>query len=252
MPGCANALVTETDIVVGQVAHIEAAEPGGPRFEPTSTDEIRRSLRNLILLCPSCHLMVDTDVGDFPAQKLRTIKAQHESTDGKKLFELDERVLRSVRDEMETYWQYVEQLHRDAHVLPELAVPIMAERSFIELMEEAHALIASVEAVGSTIAENDERASSELRELLVRQGAHPATVDALSGTENPFADRHWELTSLTLPNLTARLSMLLRRLELLYLEEYVGTHPSDRVAFDRLADAKATFSELAVSAGLRD
>lgn len=47
-PGCTHELVTSRNIFVGQVCHIEAANQGGQRFNPNSTDEQRRSFENLL------------------------------------------------------------------------------------------------------------------------------------------------------------------------------------------------------------
>lgn len=61
-PGCAREILTYESgepLVDVQIAHIAAAEPGGPRFEPDMTDEQRRSIDNLILLCQAHHNLVD-------------------------------------------------------------------------------------------------------------------------------------------------------------------------------------------------
>ena len=38
-PGCPNAIVSNTGILQGEIAHIEAAEEGGPRYNSLQTDE---------------------------------------------------------------------------------------------------------------------------------------------------------------------------------------------------------------------
>lgn len=61
-----------------QIAHIAAAEPGGPRFD-ASTDEERRPIDNLILLCQAHHNLVDKiRTHDFPADELLRWKADNE------------------------------------------------------------------------------------------------------------------------------------------------------------------------------
>ena len=44
-----------------EIAHICAAKPNGPRYVPNMTDDERRSIDNLILLCDSCNKLVDSD-----------------------------------------------------------------------------------------------------------------------------------------------------------------------------------------------
>ena len=53
-PGCDQPLQTEDGVWVGQIAHIEAAAPGGPRFREGMTDEERCAYENLLLLCELC------------------------------------------------------------------------------------------------------------------------------------------------------------------------------------------------------
>lgn len=49
----------DTPVLNSQIAHIRAANADGPRFDPTMTDDERRLLDNLLLLCHSHHAEVD-------------------------------------------------------------------------------------------------------------------------------------------------------------------------------------------------
>lgn len=60
------------------IAHINAASPGGPRFDADQTPEERSSIDNLMLLCQECHKLIDTNPDDFPAKMLRTKKTERE------------------------------------------------------------------------------------------------------------------------------------------------------------------------------
>ena len=64
------------EIVVGVAAHICAAAPGGPRYEPTMTPEQRRSVDNGIWLCQLHAKTVDSDERRFTVELLRKWKAQ--------------------------------------------------------------------------------------------------------------------------------------------------------------------------------
>src|SRR5665647_1827404 len=46
-------------IKLAQVAHIVAASTQGPRAGPGATDDSLTSIKNLVLLCPTCHVLVD-------------------------------------------------------------------------------------------------------------------------------------------------------------------------------------------------
>lgn len=63
---------------VGVAAHITAAAPGGPRYEPTITSQKRSDISNGIWLCQTCAKLVDNDATRFTATVLRSWKSQAE------------------------------------------------------------------------------------------------------------------------------------------------------------------------------
>jgi nucleoside phosphorylase len=78
-PGCETRLVhPESRALLGEICHISAAAPGGPRYEPDQTDRERSQDKNLIILCPTHHNLIDKDQVTYTADILRTMKAQHE------------------------------------------------------------------------------------------------------------------------------------------------------------------------------
>jgi hypothetical protein len=62
----------------GEVAHIRAASPGGPRYDPEQTQDDRRSIKNAIWLCAKCSTAVDKDGARYPVELLHDWKAKHE------------------------------------------------------------------------------------------------------------------------------------------------------------------------------
>jgi hypothetical protein len=65
-------------INLGIAAHIAAAAPGGPRYNPNMSSAERRSAENGIWLCQKCAKLVDSDPEKFPAELLRQWKWQAE------------------------------------------------------------------------------------------------------------------------------------------------------------------------------
>jgi hypothetical protein len=64
----------------GVAAHITAAAPHGPRYDPSLTPEERASSKNGIHLCRLCANQVDANKGkDYPAHVLREWKMRHDS-----------------------------------------------------------------------------------------------------------------------------------------------------------------------------
>jgi hypothetical protein len=59
-PDCPTELVTaQTGTIVGEVCHIRAQNPGGPRYEASQDDEERHGFDNLILMCGVHHKEID-------------------------------------------------------------------------------------------------------------------------------------------------------------------------------------------------
>lgn len=83
-PGCRK-LTTgprseSTQIInIGVGAHIRAAAPGGPRFDPNLSNEERRSPNNGIWLCQNCAKLVDNDPDRYPVTILQNWKQFAES-----------------------------------------------------------------------------------------------------------------------------------------------------------------------------
>jgi len=69
--------VAEGDVVIGQMAHMIAKSPRGPRGnENTHRNDL---YDNLILLCPNHHIEVDSRPSAYPEHRLREIKSKHEA-----------------------------------------------------------------------------------------------------------------------------------------------------------------------------
>lgn len=65
-------------INVGVAAHITAASPGGPRYDPNLTNEQRQSIENGIWLCQTHGKLVDNDELRYPVEMLQKWKALSE------------------------------------------------------------------------------------------------------------------------------------------------------------------------------
>jgi len=70
---------------IGQAAHITAAAPNGPRFDPKITPERRSSALNGIWLCGNCHQKIDKDVREYPEKRLLEYKRKAEEDAKKEL-----------------------------------------------------------------------------------------------------------------------------------------------------------------------
>lgn len=62
---------TNHSVNVGVAAHITAASPGGPRYDPSLSSEARRAPANGVWLCQTCAKLIDNDPDRFPVSILR-------------------------------------------------------------------------------------------------------------------------------------------------------------------------------------
>ncbi len=79
-PGCGRQIVDPaTGDLQGAITHIiNAVSPGGPRYDPTQTDEQRQGVENLILLCHDHHAEIDRNTDSYSVEFLRGVKAANE------------------------------------------------------------------------------------------------------------------------------------------------------------------------------
>ena len=83
LPSCRQPLLhhasTRTPLNVGEKAHIISFKVKGARGSHANRPKDINRIDNLMLLCPSCHKLVDDNEAEYPVQRLRQFKRQHEA-----------------------------------------------------------------------------------------------------------------------------------------------------------------------------
>ncbi|WP_439879704.1 hypothetical protein ACSX1A_11000 [Pontibacter sp. MBLB2868] len=97
-PGCEQPIFNDEDQLVGECCHIEAAMPGGERFNIIQTNEERRAYSNLIFLC-KIHHVVTNDVSVYTTDVLKKLKADHEDQFREKPFVIKPNYAQQILDE---------------------------------------------------------------------------------------------------------------------------------------------------------
>lgn len=77
-PKCKQLMIDEYHHYVGQICHIKAALPDGQRFDPLQTNEQRRHISNLILMCPTHH-SITNNVAEYSVSRMQEMKHDHEA-----------------------------------------------------------------------------------------------------------------------------------------------------------------------------
>jgi hypothetical protein len=258
-PGCTHELVTPSGIFVAQICHIEAANEGGQRFNPASTDDYRRSLPNLVVLCYKHHKETD-DVQRYPVEALREFKAAHESTFGKKQFKIDESTLYQIERDMSAFWEQVRRTNENKHVAPDFAVQIKTSVSPkiktsvspIDVFSEIYKAADRIQEFTSLLQEDDATLNKKVLAHLGALGYDLRVYQAVPYYKNPFVNRAWEIHNLGIPNSFTDLYVSIMNAEIRFLEEHLKMHAQDQRAWDRLEELKKEMFEAAKTMGYAD
>lgn len=83
-PNCGKSLIQDgtaldNPVVTGEIAHIVAYEPGGPRGNDSFPEEALNKHSNLILLCRDHHKLIDSQPKTYSIPVLQEMKQAHES-----------------------------------------------------------------------------------------------------------------------------------------------------------------------------
>ncbi|WP_433861039.1 hypothetical protein [Pseudomonas thivervalensis] len=250
-PGCTAHLINEKNQFVAQVCHIEAAEVGGERYNSKQSDEQRRHYDNLILLCYPHHIETD-DTYLYPPSRLVDFKLRHEASHTQNPFKIDESLLFKVKHEMEEYWRKIEHAHRDRHVISDLAIPVDAHITYLDLVQEAYCLIERLLQYSAAIEEADNKLQTRIPEFIVNINSGCLSDDDYNNRLFSLANHNWELLNLGMNNALYELRVRLVQMEIRFLEEYLKINGTDNVSRVRLDALKSEFEKIATQAGYVD
>lgn len=103
-PNCENNIIDSEDNYIGEFCHIEAANPGGERYNPNQTDKERRASENLILLCRNHH-KVTNDIHKYTVTRLKEIKNKHESKFQNNQYKPSKKVISQLIEKLNIIYQ---------------------------------------------------------------------------------------------------------------------------------------------------
>ena len=219
-PNCDHPIFNDNNLLIAQLCHIEAIAPEGPRFNPNNTTLRVNSYDNLIFLCYRHHKETDDSI-KFDKDKLKEIKADHESKFKESKFKIDNETLNKVVQEINEYWTEVYRINNDEHLVPELKIDI-------DPNADEEILIADIKQKIKDLV----RISDFLRESL--------------------KSKYFEIVCLALPNTTDRLTVLIQQLEIKIMERKLVNDPTNDKLKKELENLKSEFVETARSAGVAD
>lgn len=83
IPNCHQLLViddpgNDKNSIVAVMAHIKGENPGAARYDPTLPEKERNTYKNLIVVCPTCHKVIDDQENIYTVEYLLKVKQDHE------------------------------------------------------------------------------------------------------------------------------------------------------------------------------
>ena len=93
--GCEQKIFDEHENLIGEICHIEAANPDGERYNPNQSEQERASFKNLILLCVNHHKATN-DESIYTVASLKAMKTSHESRFNEHQYSMSKKELNAV------------------------------------------------------------------------------------------------------------------------------------------------------------
>lgn len=248
-PGCTQPIINHKNKFIGQVCHIEAAMEGGERYNLASDDEYRRGYGNLLILCYPHHIETD-DVIEYPVDRLRQMKNEHEQLFEKSDFKIDEAELVKLSYEMEKFWVDIDRVNKKEHFSSDsgLEMEVNGDSSFFEIMISIHGIVDRIENMLETLHSSDEQLIQDFESLLDKKEIPLNLFEDITYHYHPFIDRNWELHNLGTSNVLKRVRIDLAHIEVKYYEEYLKTNSDDLKVKSTFEKAKKRLKEYAQTA----
>jgi len=244
----------EKDLFVGELAHICAANAGGPRFNNTLSDDELRAQNNLMLLCHRHHRLIDAFPEKYPVSILESMKTRHEKQFEKTPFILDNEKIISAQKVIDAYWEslVIIGLQQDqSHDLAKIVDKNSDEAQLISTIQDS--LDRSVSVIRDTdriLSDLDETVLPFLQKnAFVPDEKCPITMFDLGYGFNRI---DWEMRNIGGENFYGSASFALLQLQVKIAEYKVLLSPDDSNAHDNLKGAREQLTIAAEQASYVD
>jgi hypothetical protein len=183
-PNCTHPIVNNKNQFVAQVCHIEAASPGGPRFNPGLSPKERGSSNNLLLLCYRHHVETNEST-EFTVRRLRDMKAEHERTVEAGDFRPIDASVDAVRREADAYWIRVAEANTIGHIAGELRMEVDAGASTLEVIGDLREKLTGLRYCHTELWNSNEALNADIAKALAHLGYQPDAWLQQPYYENP-------------------------------------------------------------------
>lgn len=233
-PGCVHPLVEDDDKFIAQVCHIEAAEEGGPRYNPSMTDEGRKSTKNLIVLCYRHHINIDNDMDLYTVKCLQDMKHNHESKFADQSFLISDQVIDEI-SRINEIWQREFDLAMKLNLFKDPSEHLSIILDNVSRMQNLH----------GDLKEFLDNLPKNIENFLDGLGYDLKDYRKVPYYENPFYNVFWELMNIGVPNFSSFIRFHSKALEFHIEVQKLKEHPNDTSIRAKVDELQSQIRELA-------
>lgn len=109
-PGCNEPIFEDDGLLTGECCHIEAFSQGGARYNPETNETEKNDESNLVLMCSRHHKIIDSLPEEYPVEKLKAIKKEHEALYSDENRKITEKMLFTLSIESNRFWNKIKEI----------------------------------------------------------------------------------------------------------------------------------------------
>lgn len=241
-PECEHPIFNDKGLYIAQLCHIRAVNRGGQRFDETQTSEERCKLENLLFMCYRHHKETD-DENEYSVAKLEEIKEAHESKYTENGKAVSKEMIRQVSFESEYYWK---QQSIKKFEFPEFKIERVFDKEILDLFIELDEHIEVIRDYCDLCAKTDssETLNADLKTLLEKSGLDLSMFDKIPYSENPFANRNWEMHNIGRPNFFSHIALCVSQLKVRVVEGLLKKEPQNQKLKDLVESLRQEFESV--------
>lgn len=243
-PGCTHPLIDDDDQFVAQICHIEAAEKNGPRYNPSMTDEDRKSIKNLIVLCYRHHVKIDSDTNLYTVKCLHDMKSKHESNWSEQPYNTSDQVIDRILNEQTLFEHEVSRINEAWTQEDGLAMSLSLSENPSEhltgLLDNVSRMQVLLDEIGGFLGS----LSKSIESFLDGLGYDLTNYRKVPYYKNPFYNPFWTYINIGVPNFLSFIRFHSKALEFHIEVQKLKSHPNDASVRARLDELKSQIREL--------
>lgn len=249
-PGCNHRIINENHKLVGELCHIEAYSPDGPRYNEQQSDIERNGYDNLVLMCHKHHN--ETHDLKYTVENLRNMKLSHESKYCENPYLIDMSIFFKMTYKNEIYWEEVEKINKNENFLDELKYEVNTQLAEEELISNIKKEINKLQTLTDVLDKSDNNLYEEMLNYLKKYQIDITKLEEVKYYLNPFLNRNWVIHNIGITNCMTNISLKLEQLEIKCLQNKLLLQPNNKILQNEVKVLEEKFKKTVKNTGYYD